>query len=249
MPLLQWEALVSQERTEAVVLRGVDFSETSRIVTLLTPDRGRFACIAKGARRKSSPLAAVLDTLNRVEIVFYWRDGREVQQLGEATLLDGFAPIKHHLEKSTYAAFPLEVASKVAHENEPSQHLYATLVRGFERLANWPGDVQAHACWQVIQLLSVAGFEPALDACALCGGAISEMPGFSYEGGVTCPACRNDRRLTKEEYACLVALARARETCPSTKDVKEVYRALCGYAVRQLETDFRSTRVIDQMFR
>ena len=246
---------MSQERTEAVVLRGVDFSETSRIVTLLTPDRGRFACIAKGARRKSSPLAAILDTLNRVEIVFYWKDGRDVQPLGEATLLDGFAPIKHHLEKSTYAAFPLEVASKVAHENEPSQHLYVTLVRGFEGLANWPGDVQAHACWQVIQLLSVAGFEPTLDACAVCGGAVSEgdtfregVP-FSYEGGVTCPACPNDRRLTPEEYACLVALVRSRETCPSTKDVKEVYRALCRYVVRQLETDFRSTRVINQMFR
>ena len=71
------------------VLRGVDFSETSRIVTFLTPGRGRLACLAKGARRRRSPFQAMLDTLNRDEIVYYWKDGREVQQLGEAALLDG----------------------------------------------------------------------------------------------------------------------------------------------------------------
>ncbi|HNT88720.1 MAG TPA: DNA repair protein RecO, partial [Candidatus Hydrogenedentes bacterium] len=94
-----------QERTEAVVLRGVDFSESSRIVTFLTPDRGRVACLAKGARRKNCPYAAALDTFNRVELVYYWKDGRNVQTLGEAALLDAYPGIKGDLEKSVYAAF------------------------------------------------------------------------------------------------------------------------------------------------
>ena len=59
------ERIVSQEKTEAIVLRGVDFSESSRIVTFLSPERGRLTCIAKGARRKNSGVSAVLDTFNR----------------------------------------------------------------------------------------------------------------------------------------------------------------------------------------
>jgi len=239
---------VSQERTEAVVLRGVDFSETSRIVTFLTPGRGRLTCLAKGARRRKSPFQAVLDTLNRDEIVFYWRDGRDVQQLGEAALLDGFGAVKANLEKAMFAALPLELALKVAHENEPSQTLYAALVRGMESLGVWAGDVRTHACWQVAQLLSTAGFEPALDACATCGAPVKDAPGFSFGGGVTCTMCRADRRLDAAEYAALRMLVGSRETCPGIRGVQGVYRVLCQYAMQQLETDLRSVRVIDEMF-
>lgn len=151
---------MSQERSEAVVLRGVDFSETSRIVTLLLLTRGRMACLAKGARRKKSGFGGALDTLNHIEAVYYWKDGREVQQLGEASILDSYRGIKADLEKSAYSSFPLEVAYRVAHENEPSQELFSALVRGLESLERWERSAQAHACWQVVQLLITAGFEP-----------------------------------------------------------------------------------------
>ncbi len=239
---------MAQERTEAVVLRGVDYSETSRIVTMLTPGRGRVACMAKGARRKQSPLAAVLDTFNRVEMVYYWKDGRAVQQLSEAALLDGFGPIKAHLEKSAYAAWPAELAGKVAHENEPSETLYATFVDGLNSLAAWQGDVRAHACWQAAQLLSAAGFEPALESCAECGAPVDDAPGFSYTGGVTCGGCRRDRRLSRPELECLRRLAWSRDACPDGPVLTNVYYTLCQYAARQIEADFRSIRVIDQMF-
>jgi DNA repair protein RecO (recombination protein O) len=238
---------MSQERTEAVVLRGVDFSETSRIVTFLTPDRGRLACLAKGVRRKGSPLTAVLDTLNRVEIIYYWKGGRGVQPLGEAALLDGFGDIKRNLKKNAFAAFPLEIALLVAHENEPSQPLYATLIRGMTGLAAWTGDVRAHACWQVVQLLTAAGFEPGLDACVECGARVAGVPGFSYSGGVTCPACRADQRLLSEEYAWLRALMRERDRCPPMNSLNGVYRLVREYARRQLEADLRSVRVIDEI--
>lgn len=239
---------MSQERTEAVVVRGVDFSETSRIVTFLAPDRGRLTCMAKGARRRQSPLAAALDTFNRLEIVYYWKDGRSVQQLGEAAVLDSFAGIKTHLEKAAFASFPLELADKVAHENEPSYALYGALVHGLERLVEWPGDVRAHACWQVVQLLGTAGFEPSLDACVDCGRTVSDAPGFAYRGGVTCAACRADIRLTLQQLEALRALVGNREACPPIEDARALYAVLRTYAARQLEVDFRSVRVIDEMF-
>ncbi len=239
---------MSQERTEAVVLRGVDFSETSRIVTFVCPDRGRLACIAKGARRPKSPFGALLDTFNRVELVYYWKEGRAVQQLGDASLLDRFSGLKADLAKTTYGSFPLELVYKVAHENEPSHGVYAALVCGLEGLANWRGDAKAHVCWQALRLLSEGGFEPALDQCALCGAAVVDAPGFAYEGGVTCGACRADAPLSSEAHAGLRALVQHREACPPVEHADEVWRLLRRYASAQLETDFRSVRVIDQMF-
>lgn len=167
---------MSQERTEAVVLRGVDFSETSRIVTFLCPDRGKLACMALGARQPKSPMAALLDTFNRLEIIYYWKDGRNVQKLGEASLLDGYPGVKRELAKAVYAAFPLELAYKAAQENEPAYELYEAVASGLEGMENWTGCVQIHAAWMALQVLSTAGYEPSME----CGG---EPAGFSCRAG------------------------------------------------------------------
>lgn len=239
---------MSQEKTEAVVLRGVDFSETSRIITFLTPQRGRMACLAKGVRRKNSPLGAALDTFNRVELVYYWKDGRQVQTLADAALLDGFAGIKAQLERSAYAGFPLELAYKVAHENEPSEELYAVLTHGLERLAAWPGDARTHVDWQVMRLLQAAGFAPVVDQCVQCGSLLPATPGFSYAGGAVCRACASDRRLSAEEFVALRRMAEAAEGCPCEQAPAGVFHVLRHYAARHLETDFRSVRVLEDMF-
>lgn len=242
------ENQVSQERSEAVVLRGVDFSETSRIVTLLLPVRGRMACLAKGARRKKSAFGGALDTLNRIEAIYYWRDGREVQQLGEASILDAYGGIKASLEKSAFSSFPLEVAYRVAHENEPSQELFSTLVHGLESLERWDRSPQAHACWQVVQLLITAGFEPTLEVCVDCGRPVSGAAGFAYRGGVTCDGCAGDRRLTARELDDMRALAGSRASCPRIEPMPSLFKLLRAYASQQLETDFRSARVIEEIF-
>jgi DNA repair protein RecO (recombination protein O) len=242
------ELWVSQERTEAVVLRGVDFSETSRVVSFLSPDRGRLACMAKGVRRRNSPMAAVLDTFNLVELVYYWKDGREVQTLAEASMLDGFTGIKRDLMKMAFAAFPLELAGKAAHDNEPSHELFAVLVRGLRGLDVWTGVVPVHAAWQALSLLAAAGFEPSLDTCALCGARVNEAYGFSMSGGVTCGACPPERRLSAAQFDALRTLMCARETCANIGAVPGLCGLLSAYAAHQLETEFRSMRVIAEMF-
>lgn len=246
VPML--EVAVSQERTEAVVLRGVDFSETSRIVTFLTPARGRMACLAKGARRKNSRFAAALDTFNRVELVYYWKDGRGVQNLAEAAILDTYSGIKRSLEKTAYGAFVLELAGRTVHENEPSESMFRVLVEGLKGLENWQGDIRTHAVWQAMRLLVEAGFEPVLDRCLHTGGLVARSPLFAYEGGVVADGQAADRRLSVEAIDALRALVAARGACPNVLVPEEVLAVLTHYAARHLEADFRSTRVIHEMF-
>lgn len=246
-PICAREWCVSQETSEAIVLRGVDFSETSRIVTFLSPVRGRLACMARGVRRPKSQLAALLDTYNRLELTYYWKDGRSVQQLGEAVLLDGFDGIKRDLEKSAYAALPAEVAGKTAHENEPSQELYDTLVHGLRSLCEWTGNARVHACWQVLQLLTESGFAPRLDACVDCGAAEDDFPGFAYRGGVTCTQCPTDMRLSAGGLKTLRAMQEDRASCPEAPG-DEAYEVVRRYAAHQLMTELQSARVIDQLF-
>ncbi len=239
---------VIQEKSEAVVLRGVDFSESSRIITFLTPGRGRMACMAKGVRRKGSPMASCLVNLNRVEIVFQHKAGRDVQTLVEATLLDGYRGIRSDAERGFYAAFPMELVGRAAQTDEPSEALYQTLVAGLDSLAAWRGDVRTHAVWQAWQLLVAAGFEPVVTHCMDTGAGPGPAPGFSYEGGVVSAATRMDARLTAGQYEDLKALVGARGECPQRVVDRELFRLVWHYARRQLESDFRSARVLQEMY-
>lgn len=236
-----------QETTEAVVVRGVDFSETSRIVTLLTPARGKVAVLARGARRKNSPWAAALDTFNRIEVVYQWKDGRGVQTLTDVSMLDAFPQMKRDLDRSACAAFPLEVAYKVAHENEPSEALYAALIAGLAGMDRGDAAPVAQAAWQVLALLRAAGFGPTLDHCVRCGGALPADPTFSWEGGLCCRDCGGDRRLRPETLASLRTMAEETARCPEVAAPNEVFSLMRQFAARQLETDFRSLRVLDQL--
>ena len=44
--------------TSGLVLRETETKETDKILTVLTPDLGKISLIARGARRRNSPLAA-----------------------------------------------------------------------------------------------------------------------------------------------------------------------------------------------
>lgn len=239
---------MSQEKAEAHVLRGVDFSETSRIITFLTPERGRLTCIAKGVRRKNSALGPVLGTMNRVELIYYWKEGRSVQTLAEASLLNAYPDTKRDLERGAFAAFPLEIATRVAHDNEPSRAFHGALQRGLESLETWRGDARAHCCWQVARLLAAAGFAPELDRCVQCGGVIGDNPGFDLGGGVLCGACRTGPGLSLAAWDALRALFGATDRCPEVAAIPAVFRLLREYTARQTESDYRSLRVLDEMF-
>ncbi len=224
---------MSIEQTEGIVLRGVDFSESSRIVTFVTPVHGRIACMVKGARRPKSAQGPVLDTMNRVDLTYYWRESRQVQLLKETSLLDGYGAIKSNLERALNAALPMEVAGHVAQENEPSEELYATLRCGLDSLSVWPGDAAAHTAWQVVQLLSVGGFAPDPD-------------GFESESSAGIG--RSVERLTPDDRTTLTTLLAGAESCPDIAVSGTLRRAIVNFAAHQLDVTFRSARVLQQVF-
>jgi DNA repair protein RecO (recombination protein O) len=227
----------------------VDFSETSRIVTFLTARRGLITCIAKGVRRKNSPLAATLDTFNSVELVYYWKDSRSVQTLADASLIYGFPVLKCDLTSMALAAFVVELAQKAGRENNPSPLLYASLQAGLRAIESSDGAPWGAAAWCALRLLQAMGYAPAIADCALCGEVLTSGAGFSWRGGVVCSRCAADAPLTLEVYEVLLALNEAETPVLdiAADDAREVLRLLWRFAERHLESGFRSINVIRQV--
>ncbi len=236
---------MSQEKSEAIVLRKVDFGETSAIVTFLSPERGKLACLAKGVKRKNSTMAGALDTFNRVEVVYFWKEGRGVQNLAEATVLETHSALKQDLERVTHASFLVEICLRAANENEPSRGMYLRLAEALDGYMSVEATPRAWTALQAHSLLCETGHEPELTACADTGAPPEAAHWFSFAHGLAEKI--GDRRLSATMRAVLMEMAE-NGTPPPADASDEAFNLLAGFASRQLETDFRSIRVIRQMF-
>lgn len=116
-------------KTEAVVLRTVDYSESSLIVTLFTRKHGVIAVIAKGAKRPKSKFSALMVPGQVLEVVVYIKGTRNVQTLSEASYMLKLDELRIDMEKLALATTTLELISQVLHENEVNELLFAFLVK------------------------------------------------------------------------------------------------------------------------
>ena len=239
------EAGLSQLKTEGIVLRKVDFGGTSAIVSFLTPDRGRIACLAKGMRGRKTPFAPVLDTFNRVELVCYWKDGRSVQTLGEVSPLDAWAGLKRDVDRFAHAAFLLEICLHAAGEDAPSEVLYGALVDGLRALESAADNVRGLTALAAYRLLAALGLAPELSACADTGRGPEAARWFSWEHGLS--ETSGNRRVGPEEVAALGRMASEGAPPAAGPLAEAVFELMAKFTAGQLETDFRSLRVLRQV--
>lgn len=114
-------------KTDAIVLKTVDYSESSIIATLFTRIKGKTAVIAKGARRPNSKFAAFLVPGQLVEVVYYYKQSRSVQTLSDISYNKKLNSIRIEIDKMALMMMTLEQAGQILHENEVNESLFEFL--------------------------------------------------------------------------------------------------------------------------
>ncbi len=171
-----------------IVLRRISFGETDRIVTLLARERGKLSAIAKGARKPISRLAGPTElmTYSRMHLA----TGRNLDIITQVDVRESFPRIRSDLQKVAHATYLLELVDRMTEEREPSSDLFDTLLSSLYLLER-PNDPETIARMFELQFMALLGYEPVLDKCVRCQGAIpAEEPHFSPSlGGVACREC------------------------------------------------------------
>jgi len=120
--------------TEAIVLRRVNYSDSDRILTLITPSGGKISAMARGVRKLKSKKAGHLD-LGCVVKVFLAR-GRKINVLTQATTIYGNENIKIDLTLSKYLFESLEIVDKLTVEGQDLDFVYEDLLSFIKALKN-----------------------------------------------------------------------------------------------------------------
>lgn len=177
-------------RDDGVVLRLQKLGEADRIVTLLTRRTGRVRAVAKGVRRTSSKFGGRLEPFGHVDLQL--AEGRSLHSVSQVEGISLFGrQIAEDYARYTSASAVAETAERLTPvELEPSPQLFLLTVGAMRALAAGEHATTLVLDAFLLRAMRLAGWEPALTNCAVCG-AKGQHRAFSVPaGGCVCQDCR-----------------------------------------------------------
>jgi DNA repair protein RecO (recombination protein O) len=237
--------------TEALVLRGYKLGETSKLVVLLTRDRGKLRAVARGARGARSRYQSSLEPLSEVRATLYGRQGAELLRLGQAELLhSAFRAGTRSLESALLLSGCAELLDAFCPEGEAEERTYR-LAQAVVRSAELGTSPELLGRYLEAWLLRLHGLYPSLELCAGCAGPLpaGRLAYHRPARGFVCAGCgpASGPELSPATRALLGEFfRRAPETFsgpsgPEARELEAFHRDRIG---EHLERELRSPRVI-----
>ena len=110
--------------TQAIVLGKRNYGDSSLICNLLSDEYGKLTIIAKGAKSIKNPLGALLQPLNYIDCVYYYKSNRNIQTLKEASLITKFFEIEKNYSKMKYALVIVDIINQISYNEYPSDIIF-----------------------------------------------------------------------------------------------------------------------------
>ncbi len=151
---------VNQIVTTGIVLARTDYGEADRILTMLTPDRGKLRLMAKGVRRLKSKLAGGIELFSTSELTYMPGRG-EIGTLLSTRLVHYYKHIAENIDRTMLGYDFIKILGK-ATEDEPEPEYFELLEQGFASLDNAAIGADLVRVWFEAQLLRLAGHTPNL---------------------------------------------------------------------------------------
>jgi DNA repair protein RecO (recombination protein O) len=232
---------MSCEKTLAIVIRLVEFSETSYVATLFTEDFGKITGLAKGARRPKSAFENALDLLAVSRVVFLRKSSDAMDLLTEARLERRFRAGQRDLSRLYGGFYVAELLNALTDERDPHRHLFRRTLHTLQAL-DGAADVAESLLQFEIALLRELGHLPSLDSCVECGCSIPPEGRVAFgqlAGGVLCAGCKaGQRHVVSLSGAAMQLLRRAVDQNAET----EVQRTDVRYAEQESRMNSANTR-------
>lgn len=182
---------MSAEKTDALVIRLADFSESSRVVTLFTRDFGKISCLAKGAKRLRSAFEVSLDLLSQCRVVFLQKSSGNLDLLTESQLVKRFQPQAGSLPHLYAGYYVAELLNALTEAGDPHPDLFQVAIRALRQLELQQSIFEPVACFE-LSILREIGQLPDFDTCMICHSEIEAGETSRFwvsQSGLICSRC------------------------------------------------------------
>jgi len=189
---------MSTIKDQAVILRRIDFSETSQVLALFTRQSGKVRVIAKGVKRSTrTRFAPAVDLLDIGEAVIAgrYRDRDRLAVLTEWTPTLPVTGLRNDLVRLYAGQYLAALTAELTEDGDPHPGLFDALCLGLTDLSRGQPPLGVVVRFQHSLLVAV-GSMPDFTRCVGCRGAVpptGDVYFSSFEGGLLCRDCEAAR--------------------------------------------------------
>ncbi len=155
-------------KERAFVLRRTAYRDADLIITFFGEHSGKFSAIARQARASRKRFAGQLEPFCEIEVALGRSRGR-LPNVSEARVSRSFARLLSNLSAMTVAGSALGFARGILPEQQSDVESYALVLEFLQRLNDGAVDVRALLVAFKVRMLTLQGFRPELEVCALSG--------------------------------------------------------------------------------
>ncbi len=196
---------------EGIVINEVNYSESSKVLTVLTKDDGILSIMSKGCRKIKSTLRSLSSRLSYANFdIYYKKDG--MSTLVSANPINLFKNILmdyKDLAKISYSLFLIELSSQIIKEKHISEEdikeVYKLLITGLIKIDE---GFNPSIISNIIELkyLDYLGVKPSIDGCSNCGSDLNIVTITPESFGFICKDCYNGEKLVNEKMLKMIRM-------------------------------------------
>ena len=245
-------------KTPSVIIRTKSFGETDKLLTFFTQQFGKIKGIAKGAKRSKKRFSGTLELFSLVRLIFFEKSTTGLTRVEQCDLIEPFSEIREDIKKVGYASYFMELTDEMVGERESNRELFELLVKLLAHINSRNFSEGTLRIFE-IRLLSILGYQPNLDNCALCRRVFqqNEKTWFSpSKGGAICQRCSQGiEDLSSISRGTLKLLIRGGEIdfkkidrlIFSRQALEESREILSKFICFHLNKDLKSLRFLEKM--
>lgn len=186
------------QKIKALILRSVNFHETSRILTVFSEEFGKITLIAKGVRKSKSQLIGILEPTNIVQAIIYKKPNRDIYTLTQAELLTSLTELKQDLKKLYLGFAILETILKLTETEDESPKLFKLAANSLFFLNKSKNNFWNQLFYFWFEFLKLSGYQMNFFNCFGCEKEFNN--GFKWrfsknDGGILCEAHNSNPNL------------------------------------------------------
>lgn len=185
---------------EGIIISEKPYGESSKILNIITKDKGIIGVLAKGAKRLKSPFRSVCQRFCYANFNISYKDDK-LSVLISADVINNFKNIKNDIKKLSYLNFISELTSGVIKQNT-DKRIYDIYLSAILKIEEGFDPVIITNILE-LKYLSFLGVLPKLDGCVVCGNP-KVVTISAYKGGFVCKDHVNDDYVVSEKTIKLI---------------------------------------------
>ncbi|OGQ27673.1 MAG: DNA repair protein RecO [Deltaproteobacteria bacterium RIFCSPHIGHO2_02_FULL_42_44] len=245
-------------KTEAIVLKSMDYGESDRIITFYTLEFGKVKGIAKGARNSKKRFVNNLEPFSYINLLFFQKQGRDLVIVEQAEVIRRFDTLTADLERFAFACYCLELLNEMTLEEQKNIKVFELLVK-FLIMLNGGAGIKTIVMFFQIKLFSLLGYYPHLDTCIVCKNIPTDDNKVFFStarSGILCFVCGDQEKslipVSQGTVKFLILAARidiekAERIDMAEWAAKECEKVIGDFIIHHLGKELKSKKFIEKI--